>query len=133
MDGASIDERAAGYDTLVIGGGSKIAMGDGARRLVTGKIYQARLRKSMNDGKQDELQPGLQNESIPEPYLGFARWLYEHPNVLEVWGMVSDLPEISIPEASVTLDAGTWFLCRLSLPPIPNDGGIISFVRRILK
>ena len=87
----------------------------------------------MNDGKQGELQPGLQSESVPEPYLGFARWLYEHPDVLEVWGMVSDLPEISIPEASVTLDAGTWFLCRLSLPPIPNDGGIISFVRQILK
>ena len=86
----------------------------------------------MSDGRQDEPRLVLQNESIPEPYLRFARWLYEHPDVLEVWSVVSDLPEISIPEASVTLDAGTWFLCRMNMPPISEESGIISFVRQVL-
>jgi hypothetical protein len=75
----------------------------------------------------------LQSEGVVEPYLGFARWLYEHPDVLEVWSVVSDLPEISVAEVSVTLDAGTWFLCRMNMPPIPGEGGIISFVRQVLR
>ena len=87
----------------------------------------------MSDGKQDELQLGLRIENIPVPYLKFARWLYEYPVVLEVLRMVSDLPEISLPEARVTLDAGAWFFCRLNLPPILTDGGIISFLRQKLK
>ena len=87
----------------------------------------------MSDGKQDEPRLVLQSQGVPEPYLGFARWLYEHSDVLEVWSVVSDLPEISVPEASVTLDAGTWFLCRMNMPPIPGEGGIISFVRQVLR
>ena len=85
----------------------------------------------MSNGKQDEPRLGPQSEDVPETYLRFAKWLYEHPDVLEVWSMASDLPEINVPEASVTLDAGTWFLCRMNLPPIPEEGGIISFVRQV--
>ena len=83
----------------------------------------------MNSGKPNERPPEPTNENeLPEVYLACARWLLENPAVLEVWGLVSDLPKISIPETMVTLDAGTWFLCRVSLPPIPDESGIICFV-----
>lgn len=83
----------------------------------------------MNNGKQDERPPELgDKKEIPEVYLAYARWLLENPAVLEVWSLVSDLPEIAIPETAVTLDAGTWFLCRVNLPPIPAESGIICFV-----
>ena len=83
----------------------------------------------MNSGKLNERpsEPKDENE-LPEAYLACAKWLLENPVVLEVWSLVSDLPEISIPETAVTLDAGTWFLCRVSLPPIPDESGIICFV-----
>jgi hypothetical protein len=83
----------------------------------------------MNNGKRIErsLEPKEKN-GVPEAYLAYARWLLENPAVLEVWSLVSDLPEIAIPEAEVTLDAGTWFLCRVSLPPIPGESSIICFV-----
>jgi hypothetical protein len=84
---------------------------------------------NMNSGKPNERLPELTNENeLPEVYLACARWLLENPAVLEVWSLVSDLPEIAIPETAVTLDAGTWFLCRVSLPPIPDESGIICFV-----
>ena len=107
----------------------------------------------MNDGKNAGPQPERRpkpvwqksgqskrpgTNEIPVAYLTCARWLLDNPQVLEVWGMVSDLPEISTPEASVTLDAGTWFLCRVALPP--RDGAanadrltdsIISFVPKV--
>ena len=83
----------------------------------------------MNSGKLSEQPPELTNENdLPEVYLACARWLLENPAVLEVWSLVSDLPEISIPETAVTLDAGIWFVCRVSLPPIPDESGIIFFV-----
>ena len=83
----------------------------------------------MNSGKLNEQPPELKNENeLPEVYLACARWLLENPAVLEVWSLVSDLPEISIPETAVTLDAGIWFVCRVSLPPIPDESGIIFFV-----
>ena len=67
--------------------------------------------------------------TMPEAYLACAKWLLANPHVLEVWGMVSDLPEIAIPETAVTLDAGAWFLCRVSMPPLPEGEGIISFIQ----
>lgn len=83
----------------------------------------------MNSGKLNERPLELSDENeLPEVYLACARWLLENPAVLEVWSLVSDLPEIAIPETAVTLDAGTWFLCRMSLPPIPDESGIICFV-----
>ena len=83
----------------------------------------------MSDGKPDELLQERRGQTeVPEAYLAYARWLLQNPAVLEVWGVVSDLPEIAIPDAVVTLDAGTWFLCRVSLPPIPDESGIIYFV-----
>jgi len=83
----------------------------------------------MNSGKPNEWPPEPKDENeLPEVYLACARWLLENPAVLEVWSLVSDLPEIAIPETAVTLDAGTWFLCRVSLPPIPGESGIICFV-----
>jgi hypothetical protein len=83
----------------------------------------------MNSGKLNVRPPEPRDENkLPEVYLTCARWLLENPAVLEVWSLVSDLPEISIPETAVTLDAGTWFLCRVSLPPIPDESGIICFV-----
>ena len=83
----------------------------------------------MSDGKSNELlQERLRQPEIPEAYLAYARWLLQNPAVLEVWGMVSDLPEIGTPDTAVSLDAGTWFLCRVNLPPIAGDGGIMSFV-----
>ena len=83
----------------------------------------------MNNGKPNEQLPEPTSENeLPEVYLACARWLLENPAVLEVWSLVSDLPEIAIPEMAVTLDAGTWFLCRVSLPPIPGENGIICFV-----
>ena len=83
----------------------------------------------MNNGKPDEpfLEQPLQTE-VPEAYLAYARWLLQNPAVLEVWGLVSTLPEIGTPEAAVTLDAGTWFLCRVDLPPMVDGEGILSFV-----
>ena len=83
----------------------------------------------MNNGKRTEQlpEPKEKNE-VPEVYLAYAKWLLENPDVLEVWSLVSDLPEIAIPETEVTLDAGTWFLCRVSLPPIPGESSIICFV-----
>jgi len=83
----------------------------------------------MNSGKINEQPPETKDENgLPEVYLACARWLLANPAVLEVWSLVSDLPEIAIPEVAVTLDAGTWFLCRVSLPPIPEESGIICFV-----
>ena len=83
----------------------------------------------MNSGKTSEQPPEPKDEiELPEVYLMCARWLLENPAVLEVWSLVSDLPEIAAAETAVTLDAGTWFLCRVSLPPIPEEGGIICFV-----
>jgi hypothetical protein len=83
----------------------------------------------MSDGKSSELlQERLGQPEIPEAYLAYARWLLQNPAVLEVWGMVSDLPEIGTPDTAVSLDAGTWFLCRVNLPPIAGGGGIMSFV-----
>ena len=83
----------------------------------------------MNSGKTNgQLPEPTKENDLPEVYLACARWLLENPAVLEVWSLVSDLPEIAIPETSVTLDAGTWFLCRVSLPPIPDESGIICFV-----
>lgn len=83
----------------------------------------------MSDGKSNELlQEMLKQPEIPEAYLAYARWLLQNPAVLEVWGMVSDLPEIGTPDTAVSLDAGTWFLCRVNLPPIAGGGGIMSFV-----
>jgi hypothetical protein len=35
---------------------------------------------------------------------------------------------IGTPETSVNLDAGTWFLCRVDLPPMAGGEGIMSFV-----
>ena len=87
----------------------------------------------MNNGKNVAVLPeqppdnATKNKPIPAatlaPYLACARWLLQNPQVLEIWGMVSDLPQVSIPEASVTLDAGTWFLCRVALPPIEETPG----------
>lgn len=83
----------------------------------------------MSDGKPGELPPEWRRQGeVPETYLAYARWLLQNPAVLEVWGMVSDLPEIGTPEAVVSLDAGTWFLCRVDLPPIAEGEGIMSFV-----
>ena len=83
----------------------------------------------MSDGKSNELlQERLRQPEIPEAYLASARWLVQNPAVLEVWGMVSDFPEIGTPDTAVSLDAGTWFLCRVNLPPIAGGGGIMSFV-----
>lgn len=87
----------------------------------------------MNSGKQDARPPALPDESIPEAYLQCARWLLQQPQVLEVWSIVSDLPEIATPDSSVTLDAGTWFLFRVQLPPVPDGESIISFVRQIKR
>jgi hypothetical protein len=85
----------------------------------------------MNNGKPNEPLPELRSEEeLPEVYLAYARWLLDNPAVLEVWSLVSDLPEIAVPETAVTLDAGTWFLCRVALPPIPDEDGIICFVPR---
>ena len=83
----------------------------------------------MSDGKPNEpLQERLRQPEIPEAYLAYARWLLQNPAVLEVWGMVSDLPEIGTPDTAVSLDAGTWFLFRVHLPPMVGGGGIVSFL-----
>jgi len=83
----------------------------------------------MNNRKPKDQPLAIKDEKeLPEAYLVCARWLLDNPEVLEVWSLVSDLPEIAIPETEVTLDAGTWFLCRVSLPPIPGKSGIICFV-----
>ena len=83
----------------------------------------------MNNGKPKEQPSAIRDENkLPEAYLACAKWLLDNPEVLEVWSLVSDLPEIAIPETEVTLDAGTWFLCRVNLPPIPGKSGIICFV-----
>jgi hypothetical protein len=83
----------------------------------------------MSDGKTGELlQERLRQLEVPEAYLAYARWLFQNPAVLEVWGVVSGLPEISTPETAVILDAGTWFLCRVDLPPMDGGEGIMSFV-----
>jgi hypothetical protein len=83
----------------------------------------------MNNGRPDEPLPEQPKQSeVPEDYLACARWLLQNPAVLEVWGLVSNLPEIGTAEAAVTLDAGTWFLCRVSLPPIAEGESIMSFV-----
>ena len=83
----------------------------------------------MNDHEQAARPSGPEEENrVPAAYLACARWLLENPAVLEVWSLVSDLPEIAVPETSVTLDAGSWFLCRVNLPPIPDESGIICFV-----
>lgn len=49
-------------------------------------------------------------------------------DVLEVWSVISDLPEVKTPDSSLTLDAGTWFFVRVALPPHPDEARIISFV-----
>ena len=83
----------------------------------------------MSNGKSGELLLEQQNQSeVPELYLAYARWLLQNPAVLEVWGLVSSLPEIGTPDAAVTLDAGTWFLCRVDLPPMGEGESIMSFV-----
>ena len=83
----------------------------------------------MNNGKTNgQLPEPTKENDLPEVYLACARWLLENPAVLEVWSLVSNLPEIAIPETVVTLDAGIWFVCRVSLPPIPDESGIICFV-----
>ena len=83
----------------------------------------------MSDGKPGELLQERRGQTeVPEAYLAYARWLLQNPAVLEVWGVVSDLPEIGTPEAAVSLDAGTWFLCRVDLPPMAGGEGIMSFV-----
>ena len=83
----------------------------------------------MSDGKPGELlQERLRQTEVPEAYLAYARWLLQNPAVLEVWGVVSDFPEIVTPETAVSLDAGTWFLCRVDLPPMVGGEGIMSFV-----
>ena len=87
----------------------------------------------MNDGKQDEqrheplLNPSM-NQEIQEAYAAIARWLLGDKAVLEVWSVISDLPEVSTPDSSLTLDAGTWFFMRVALPPHPDEARIISFV-----
>ena len=86
----------------------------------------------MSNGKQDVPRPErLPESSVTAAYLLYARWLLGNPAVLEVWAVTSDLPEIGTPEAAVTLDAGTWFLCRLALPPLPGGHAIISFVPQL--
>ena len=83
----------------------------------------------MSNGKQGEPLPERTTQSdVPETYLTCARWLLQNPAVLEVWSLVSALPEIATPEATVTLDAGTWFLCRVDLPPMAEGEGIMSFM-----
>ena len=83
----------------------------------------------MNSGKPNEQLPEQKDENkLPEAYLACARWLLQNPAVLEVWGVMSDLPEIGTPETAVSLDAGTWFLCRVDLPPMAGGEGIMSFV-----
>ena len=83
----------------------------------------------MNDGKPGELLQERRGQTeVPEAYLACARWLLQNPAVLEVWSLVSKLPEIGTAEAAVTLDAGTWFLCRVNLPPIAEGESIMSFV-----
>ena len=83
----------------------------------------------MSAGKPSELlQERRKQTEVPEAYLAYARWLLQNPAVLEVWGVVSDLPEIGTPEMAVSLDAGTWFLCRVDLPPMVGGEGIMSFV-----
>ncbi len=63
----------------------------------------------MSNGKQDEPRPEPPNENVPPEYLAYAGWLLQNPKVLEVWGLVSDLPEIATPGTAVTLDAGARF------------------------
>ena len=101
----------------------------------------------MNNGKQNGLSPVPQPQAtnsteIPEAYLTYAKWLLNNPQVIEVWGMVSHLPEIRTAETAVALDSGVWFLCRVSLLPSPLgaptapetmphlDETIISFVQK---
>jgi hypothetical protein len=83
----------------------------------------------MGSGKKDELR--LANSEIDEivNHLQFARWLLQNHQVVEVWSVHSDLAEIVTPQTALTLDAGTWFLCRVELPPIQEEHGIISFIR----
>lgn len=83
----------------------------------------------MSNGKRDGLLPGPQKPNgVPETYLACARWLLQNPEVLEVWCLESNLPEIGTAEIAVTLDAGTWFLCRVNLAPLADSESIISFV-----
>jgi len=89
----------------------------------------------MNDGKQDEQKHGQlplpqmeTTQQIQEAYSVIARWLLASTAVLEVWSVISDLPKINTPDNSLMLDAGTWFLMRVALPPHPEEGSIISFV-----
>ncbi len=85
----------------------------------------------MSNGKQDEPRPEPPNGKVPPEYLAYAGWLLQNPKVLEVWGLVSDLPEIATPGTAVTLDAGAWFLCRVAMPPIAEGDAIISFVPKV--
>jgi hypothetical protein len=83
----------------------------------------------MNSGKPSAPPPERwQENEMPEAYLAYAKWFLANSAVLEVWGLISSLPEIGTPQTTVTLDAGTWFLCRMALPPIPEGEAIISFV-----
>ena len=83
----------------------------------------------MDSGKKDEQR--LANSKADElvNHRQFARWLLQNREIVEVWSVHSDLPEIVTPTTALTLDAGTWFLCRVELPPIQEDYGIVSFIR----
>ena len=85
----------------------------------------------MNPGKKNAPLLVQPEKTVPEPLLAFAKWLLDHPQVVEVWSMASDLPEISTPEVAVTLDSGTWFLCRVQVPPMADDHIIISYVPQV--
>ena len=66
---------------------------------------------------------------VPPNYQTFAQGILDQPEVLEVWAMVSPLPEIRTVKAAFTLDSGVWFLCRVNYP-LPANGadGIIAFI-----
>ncbi len=76
--------------------------------------------------------------------LGFARWLYSKPEVIEVWGLehiiLADVecstvaPDGQIETQAQELDSGTWLLVRVAaLPDPPPAGGIIAFRRAIAQ
>ncbi|HSH03546.1 MAG TPA: hypothetical protein VLL52_13575 [Anaerolineae bacterium] len=68
-------------------------------------------------------------EGVPSSYLDFAAQLLDQPEVIEVWALISPLPEIKAGHAAATLDAGVWFLCRTTLPPsATTNNTIISFI-----
>jgi hypothetical protein len=116
-------------------------VGNGGSAATTGAICHPRRSNSMNNGKPLAPQPEPPVSATVAPQLGgFAKWLLDNPQALEVWGLLgARLARVectALEPQSLELDSGDWFLVRVAglptTPAVPTSlSGIVRFRRLV--